>query len=106
MHHGLFWKLFWTIAAGTVSLFWAVDILTQRTEQHMSYIDEVYQQQLLDYGAEAEHIYHSQGEQQLAQWLRHLQDREQTWAAVTPYWQMDFWLSPQKELIIQVQLQR
>ncbi|GAA3924213.1 sensor histidine kinase [Litoribacillus peritrichatus] len=82
MNKRLLWKLCYTIAAGTVLLFWAIDILTQRTEQRMSFIAEEYQQELVALGAEAERIYTEEDEAALATWLENLQAREQTWAAV------------------------
>ncbi|WP_250658032.1 sensor histidine kinase [Alkalimarinus coralli] len=82
MNKRLLWKLCYTIAAGTVLLFWAIDVLTQRTEQRMSFIDVVYQQELTLMGQEAERIYTQQGEDALAVWLEALQKRENTWAAV------------------------
>ncbi|GLQ32858.1 sensor histidine kinase [Litoribrevibacter albus] len=78
----LMWRLCWTIAAGTVLLFWAVDVLTKRTEHRMSYIAEEYQQELLNMGQTAESILVNDGEQALARWLQALQEEEQTWAAV------------------------
>ncbi len=82
MNKRLLWKLCVTIAVGTVILFWAVDILTSRTEQHMSYISEEFQQELIDYGRHAERLYYYQGEEALESWLSALQEKEQTWAAV------------------------
>lgn len=82
MNKPLMWKLCWTIAAGTVVLFWAIDILTKRTEHRMSYIAPEYQQELLQMGKTAEAILAELGEQALAVWLNDLQKKEQTWAAV------------------------
>ena len=82
MRRTALWKLCGIIAAGTVSLFWAVDILTQQTEFRMSFIAEEHQQQLLDYGEQAEHIYIHEGPQAAGHWLNELQEREQTWAAI------------------------
>lgn len=82
MNKRLLWKLCVTIAAGTVILFWAVDILTSRTEQHMSHITEEFQQELMEYGRHAESIYYHQGEDALEDWLTALQEKEKTWAAV------------------------
>jgi two-component system sensor histidine kinase PfeS len=82
MNKRLLWKLCYTIAAGTILLFWVIDVLTQRTEQHMSFIAEEYQQELRSMAEEAEQIYSQQGESALTTWLEELQQREQTWAAV------------------------
>ncbi|OUS31599.1 two-component sensor histidine kinase [Gammaproteobacteria bacterium 45_16_T64] len=82
MNKRLLWQLCLTIAAGTVLLFWAVDILTTRTEQHMSYISEEHQQELLEFGQKAEEIFSTKGEGALEEWLVELQEKENTWAAV------------------------
>ncbi len=82
MNKPLMWRLCWTIAAGTVLLFWAVDVLTKRTEHRMSYIAEEYQLELLQMGKTAESILVNDGEPALARWLQALQEKEQTWAAV------------------------
>jgi two-component system sensor histidine kinase PfeS len=75
-------KLFCIVAAGTVALFWAIDLLTQKTEQSMSYIAKNYQQELVEYGKKAEHMYRNKGNAALKVWLDNLQAKEQTWAAV------------------------
>lgn len=82
MKTGLLWRLCWILAASTVLLFWAVDMLTQQTEQQMSFIADEHKQELLGYGQEAERIYLQEGEAALETWLLDLQDRENTWAAV------------------------
>ncbi len=82
MNKRLLWKLCYTIGAGTVILFWVIDILTKRTEQRMSYIAEEYQQELVALGKEAERIYREEDRVVLAQWLDDLQQKEKTWAAV------------------------
>jgi two-component system sensor histidine kinase PfeS len=87
MNKPLMWKLCWTIAAGAVVLFWAIDLLTKRTEQHMSYIAEPYQQELRQMGENAERLFSEQGaskqgEAALAEWLADLQRKENTWAAL------------------------
>ncbi len=79
---GLLWKLCGSIAAGTVLLFWSIDLLVQRTEQRMSHISEHHRQELNAYGREAERIFSEQGETALAEYLLELQERESTWAAV------------------------
>lgn len=63
-------------------LFWAISWLTVQTQTSMSYLAQEHQQQLLEYGQQAEQIYLDQGETALAQWLKDLQVKEDTWAAV------------------------
>ncbi len=82
MKNNLFWRLCWIIAGGTVVLFWVVDILTNQAELQMSFIEERYQQQMVDYAAEAERIYLSGDNAALSAYLKDIQERENTWAAV------------------------
>jgi two-component system sensor histidine kinase PfeS len=82
MKNKLFWRLCIIIAFGTVLLFWAIDWLTNRTETSMSFIAEEHQQQIIQYGQQAEKIMLQQGQDALSVWLQELQQKEQTWAAV------------------------
>ncbi|QHJ13257.1 Sensor protein PfeS [Paraglaciecola mesophila] len=82
MKNTLFWRLCAFIALGTVVLFWALSWLTNHTETSMSFITAQHQQQLLNYGREAETILRQDGEAALAAWLKALQQKENTWAAV------------------------
>lgn len=82
MKKKLFWKLCATIAVGTVALIWVVDWLTTQTETTMSHLSIEHQQQLNNYGKEAERVYLEEGEAALATWLNAFQKREKTWAAI------------------------
>lgn len=82
MKVGLFWRLCWIIAGGTVLLFWVVDVLTNQAELQMSFIDKKYQQEMVDYAHEAERLYLEGDEVKLAAYLKEIRDREETWAAV------------------------
>lgn len=82
MNKPLMWRLCLTIAAGTVLLFWAVDVLTKRTEHRMSYIEEIHQQSLKQMGETAERILALEGDEALSQWVEQLKEKEQTWIAV------------------------
>ncbi|MEP4891280.1 MAG: histidine kinase sensor domain-containing protein [Aliiglaciecola sp.] len=82
MKNMLFWRLCAIIGLGTVVLFWAIDWLTNHTETSMSFIAKEHQQQLLEYGRQAENILQNEGENALAVWLKELQRKEDTWAAV------------------------
>lgn len=81
-HNPLLLKLLAIIGVGTVLLFLFVDNLTRHTENQMSFIDPQYQQQILQYGAEAERIYYEEGDASLLRWINDLQAKEDTWAAV------------------------
>ncbi|BCO19115.1 two-component sensor histidine kinase [Alteromonas sp. KC3] len=82
MKKKLFWKLCATIAVGTVALIWVVDWLTTQTETTMSHLSIEHQQQLNNYGKEAERVYLEEGEAALATWLSTFQKKEKTWAAI------------------------
>ncbi|MCX4193966.1 sensor histidine kinase [Methylophaga sp. OBS1] len=82
MKRRLFWKLSAVIVAGTVSLFWLIHTLVNKTEQHMSFIDEAHQQTLYDYAAKAEQLYVRGDEAGLAEWLQTIREKENTWVAV------------------------
>ncbi|WP_289031579.1 sensor histidine kinase [uncultured Paraglaciecola sp.] len=82
MKNRLLIKLCCIIGAGTVLLFWMIDILSNQAEQSMSFIDEQYKQELQDYAKQAEDIYSKHGKDALDIWLEELQEKEQTWAAV------------------------
>lgn len=82
MKNRLLIKLCCIIGAGTVLLFWVIDILSNQAEQSMSFIDEQYKQELQGYAKQAEDIYTRQGKVALDTWLTELQKQEQTWAAV------------------------
>lgn len=78
MKRRLFWKLSAVIVAGTVSLFWLIHTLVNKTEQHMSFIDEAHQQTLYDYAAKAEQLYVRGDEPGLAEWLQTIREKENT----------------------------
>lgn len=82
MKKKLFWKLCATISVGTVALIWVVDWLTTQTETTMSHLSIEHQQQLNNYGKEAERVYLKEGEAALAAWLNAFQKKEKTWAAI------------------------
>lgn len=74
--------MFALIAVGTVIFFWTIDLLNSQTENKMSFIKEVHQQELIDYGREAERLFKLDDLQELSNWLEDLQAKESTWAAV------------------------
>lgn len=78
----LFWRLWATVALGTVVLFWGITHVATHTEEVMSHLAPEHQRTLLQYGAQAEALFAAGDEAALARWLEELQAREQTWAAV------------------------
>jgi two-component system sensor histidine kinase PfeS len=82
MKRRLLWKLCAIVAAGTVALFWAISLLSSHAEERMSYIDDEHQQTLREYGDKAKALYESGDRAALSRWLRELQEKEATWAAV------------------------
>jgi two-component system sensor histidine kinase PfeS len=82
MKRRLFWKLCATITIGTIALFWIIHHLILRTEQHMSFIDKQYQQQLIDYARHAEDLYMQGEHEKLAEWIKTIQQQEDTWVAL------------------------
>jgi len=82
MKRGLFWKLCTTITVGTIALFWIIHYLILQTEQHMSFIDKQYQQEMLDYARHAEELYLHGEEEKLADWIKTIQQQEETWVAL------------------------
>lgn len=82
MNRRLLWKLCLIIGAGTVVLFYALNVLTSRTEDGMSFIAEEHQSEILAWGTFAEELYNQGDHQALDEWLQQLQTEEDTWAAV------------------------
>lgn len=78
----LFWKLSLIIAAGTVALFYAINVLTNRAEEGMSFLAKADQQTLINYGRKAEHLYKAGDYQALEQWLDEIRQSENTWVSV------------------------
>lgn len=82
MNRRLWWLLCGTVALGTLVLFWTISFLGTTTEQQMSFIAREHQESLKAWGRTAERLHDSGDPAQLADWLRHLQAQEDTWAAV------------------------
>ncbi|KZN14653.1 sensor histidine kinase [Marinomonas sp. TW1] len=82
MKNRLLWKLFLVVAVSTVVLFWLIDLVAQHTEESMSYIDQSYREELKNYAKEAERILNTEGEEALAEWVDHLEKKENTWIAI------------------------
>ncbi|WP_330111025.1 histidine kinase sensor domain-containing protein [Methylophaga thalassica] len=82
MKRRLLWKLVATIVIGTVLLFWLIHLLMLHTEQHMSFIAERDQGLLKEYAKKAEKYYLADDIQSLDHWIKHIEEKEHTWAAV------------------------
>lgn len=82
MKRRLLWKLFATIVIGTILLFWLIHVLLLHTEQHMSFIEQRYQVELKEYAKKAEEYYKNGNIEALNKWLKHIEDKEETWVSV------------------------
>lgn len=82
MNHGLFWKLFAILVAGTVVLFAGIHWLVNHTEREMSFIAEQHQQEMREWARHAESLYVKGEMDQLNAWINQLQDQEDTWVAI------------------------
>lgn len=82
MSKRLFWKFFLVIVMGVVGLFWVVDLGTTLTEKGMSFIDVQDREQITAWGHQAERLYLKKNTQALDDWLKQLQENEDTWVAV------------------------
>jgi two-component system sensor histidine kinase PfeS len=78
----LYWKLFFILVLGILTLFLAINMLLAFTEEQMSFISSEHQKTLLEYGQQAESIYRSGNVTELGQWLSKIQIAENTWASV------------------------
>ncbi|MEO9655780.1 histidine kinase sensor domain-containing protein [Marinomonas sp.] len=75
-------RLFAIIALGSVTLFWAIDLVSRHTETQMSFISQANQDTLTEYGRHAEKLFLAGDKQALDAWLMDLQTKENTWAAI------------------------
>ncbi|WP_315980748.1 histidine kinase sensor domain-containing protein [Aliamphritea spongicola] len=82
MKNKLLWKMYSIIAVGTVLLFWAIDVVNRQTENRMSFIAPVYQQEMVDYARQAEAMFVAGEEEKLADWIKALEEKEDTWVAI------------------------
>lgn len=83
MKNRLLWKLLSIIAVGTVIFFWLIDLVASHTEDSMSYIDQGYRAELRAYAKEAERILYEEGESALALWVKGIEEKENTWIAIS-----------------------
>jgi len=82
MNKQFFWKLSLMIVAGSMALYWLIDFLSNHTELRMSHISTKYQQELIVYADKAEQLYLQRDMQALSAYMKKIQAKESTWAAV------------------------
>lgn len=82
MKRGLLWKLCAIVGVGTVVLLYLLSFLSAYTQERLSYLSETHQHQLDAYAQKAQRLYIANDSDGLAQWLTHIQQTENTWAAV------------------------
>ena len=82
MNKLFFWKLSAIIVAGSVALYWLIDILSNHAEMRMSFLSKIHQQELLSYAKEAERLYLSGDMISLTSYMKKIQQKESTWASV------------------------
>lgn len=82
MKRSLLWKLCLVVGIGAVLLLYLVSQLSARAQEQMSYLSDEHQQQLSAYAQSAQELYIDNDLEQLAQLMRDIQQREDTWAAV------------------------
>jgi len=78
----LLWKLCLVVGIGAVLLLYLVSQLSTRAQEQMSYLSEEHKQQLSAYAQSAQQLYIENDLEQLAQLMRDIQQREDSWAAV------------------------
>ncbi len=85
MNKQFFWKLCLMIIAGSMALFWLIDFLSNHTELKMSQISTQYQQELIAYAKHAEKLYLQGNIEELSDYMKKIQEKENTWASVLSY---------------------
>ncbi|MBW8190619.1 histidine kinase sensor domain-containing protein [Neiella marina] len=85
MKRRLLWKLCLIIATGVVAFFYLVSMLTSRTEEGMSMLDDSHRAELRAWGETAEQLYLADDPEELEQWLTALGEQEQTWVSVASF---------------------
>lgn len=78
----LFWRLFVVLSLGGVIFFSLLHSVTILSNEKMSYIDKQYQQEILDWGAQAQHYLENNQIVELDQWLKRLAEEEDTWVTL------------------------
>ena len=82
MNKQFFWKLCLIIVAGSMALYWLIDLLSNHTELRMSHIATEHQQQILAYADQAEQLYLQGDIIALTAYMKKIQQQEHTWASV------------------------
>ena len=68
-----------------MALFWLIDFLSNHTELKMSQISTQYQQELIAYANHAEKLYLQGNIEELSEYMKKIQEKENTWASVLSY---------------------
>ncbi len=82
MNRRLLWKLCLIVAIGTVLLSYVVNLLAARTEERLSHLSREHKQQINEYAHRAEQFYLAGDRTGLQAWMKDIQQRENTWAAI------------------------
>lgn len=85
MNRRLLWKLCLVIVTGIVAMFYLIDYYVSRTEENMSSLKQEHRDELKRWGKKAERLYYFGKAGELDEWLRQLQLKEETRAAVIKY---------------------
>ncbi len=82
MNKQFFWKLCIYIVAGSIALYWLIDMLSNHAEMRMSHIADKHQTQILAYANHAEELYLKKDFAALTIYMKKIQREEDTWASV------------------------
>ncbi|MDA0148206.1 sensor histidine kinase [Vibrio sp. LaRot3] len=82
MKKRLFWRLFVVLSLGGVGFFSLLHSAAILSNEKMSFIAEEHQQEILDWGAQAQTLFNQGDQQALDAWLKNLSEQESTWATV------------------------
>ena len=82
MKKRLFWRLFVVLSLGGVGFFSLLHSAAILSDEKMSFIAEEHQQEILNWGAQAQSLFNQGDQQALDTWIKQLSERENTWATV------------------------
>ncbi len=78
----LFWRLFIILALGGVIFFSLLHSAAILSDEKMSYLDEAHQQEILDWGKQAQRLYDAGDQAALDAWINNLSEQQGTWIAI------------------------
>ncbi|MEZ9231220.1 histidine kinase sensor domain-containing protein [Vibrio amylolyticus] len=82
MRRNVFWRLFVILSLGVVIFFSLLHSAAILSNEKMSYIEDVHQQEIRDWGGHAQRLLDEGNHSKLDAWLNDLAIREDTWATV------------------------